>query len=302
MARTIRTYLTALLISGIPVLQAQQSRCQKAEIVVEALDKEGNFVSFLKSADFRTLVDGIEVPVRSVSNAGGAARVVFVLDKRGSMESPVKQKVAQAIATELVRTSPGGAEFAVIGFGDDVFSALGFGHTREEVLSRIKELAESPNKGKGALYDALLSADQMLRPPRPGDSVVVLGHGDDSHSKGKLKDVEHAYEQSESRIFLIEMLDDYFPGNHIPLTDTRLDAKRLALNSGGDVRSILYTDEWVSAVAESIEKELWDYYVLEIGPIQKSAKPVKLKVELEKTALRKKDTKLAYIEQFSPCP
>ncbi len=146
------------------------------------------------------------------------------------------------------------------------------------------------------MYDALLYADQMLRPSRPGDSVLVLGHGDDDHSKASLKDVDRAYQSSRSRIFLMEMADDYFQS--VSLTDTRLDVNRLVAASGGEVWKIIYADEVLSAVTQDIEEKLRNYYILGIGPIRDASKPLRVKVELVKPD---KGWKLAYVEKLLPC-
>jgi len=172
---------------------SQQSDCEKQAIVVNARDKQGQFVPSLQASDFRAKFGGQEVNIASLSHGASTPRVVILLDKSGSINSELKRKTEKFIGVELIHSLPDTAQFALVAFGSRVLETLEFGHSRAEILSAIDRLTSSPGEGVTALNDALVYSTDLLGPAQVGDSVVVLSDGQDNRSKTSLATVRQAY-------------------------------------------------------------------------------------------------------------
>jgi Mg-chelatase subunit ChlD len=280
---------------------SQESDCEKQAIVVNARDKQGQFVPSLQASDFRAKFGGRDVKVASLSHGAGTPRVVILLDKSGSINSELKRKTEKFIGVELIRSLPETTQFALVAFGRRVLETFEFGHSRAEILSAIDRLTSSPGEGETALRDALVYSSDLLGPAQIGDSVVVLSDGQDNRSKTSFATVQQAYWSKGIRMFLFEFIDHRL---QTPEETSGEEASAaLSADTGGTVRRIERPEatEILSATHE-IEYDLSNYYLVQVGLPQSGQKAISLQMELmDSSGRRRKDVSLSFPQKHLPC-
>jgi Mg-chelatase subunit ChlD len=248
-------------------------------------------VTSLKSADFR----GKDATVTSVSQ-GKTARVVILLDTSKSMAA--KDWVVKSIVDELMRSSPQGVQYALVGFSSRVSETVEFGRSGSEVLSALDRLTKSFGEGKTAIRDSELYASDLFGQPQAGDSILVLSDGEDTGSKTNMAAVRQAYWSRGIRMFFFELVDRY----PVDQTQTAVEQELFSEDTGGGYYKIDGpTGDQIPTAIRAVQDELSNYYLLRLGLVESAQKTTSMHLELvDSSGRRRKDVTLAFPARISP--
>ena len=291
-----------LLLGSASFVFAQGTDCDKREIVVNARDNQGKFLP-LQVSDLRAKFGKRDAAILSVTQRVSAPRVVILLDKSGSMADEVKTRALQYISSELVRSMPGPAQFAVVVFAGKILDTLDFGHSRGEVLAAIDRAGNFPNLGGTVLRDALLRASDLFGTTQMGDAVVIFSDGGDNHSKTSQRDMEYSYWSKGIRAFPFIFIDSVLATPEETYGSDEFAA--LARVTGGSV-GIIFPREVdlkdIPSVVRQLEDVLSRYYVVQIHLPEPDRNGASLQLELIDVAGQKrKDLKLGFPSKPAAC-
>lgn len=196
------TYALGILLFACGIA-AGQVTCSSS-ILVTVLNRETNQpVDGLRAGDFHATLGDQEISVRSLSPAPQHRRIVFVIDRSGSIISDPDgphsgrddpNSLEEQTLEDAVSAVPSGDLIAFLAF-------TGKNSVQTEFVSpstarqKIPQVFGWKPKGAGnhartALWDNLHSAFLMLTPHEPGDVIIVLTDGGDNRSamtEGKLR-------------------------------------------------------------------------------------------------------------------
>jgi hypothetical protein len=192
----------ALLIAcGIA---AAQQPCRSTALVTVLDRKTNQPVDGLLARNFLVKFRDREISVRAVAPPPAERRIVFVLDRSGSMTYVSNDPSAGRYDPNLrLRSALGNALSAIPGGDTVAFLAFAgkFANQTEFMpaaiaLRRMPEILKwkpegAGQKGRTALWDNLDSALRILTPHKAGDVIVVISDGEDnfsSMSDGKLRE------------------------------------------------------------------------------------------------------------------
>lgn len=300
----LRCAFVLALILAANLSKAQQPACGEQAIIVNARDKQGKFPTFGLS-DLRAKLGKKDLRILSVAPERKSVRVVIVFDRSGSMAAEQKARTLQAMSGQLVSTMPGAApQFGLLVFADKVRQTEGFGKSRSEMLSIIRDAASVPGEGETALRDALQYATHLFEPAQRGDSVVIFTDGGDNHSKTSQAAIERAYWLRGIRIFPFFVVDPYRDMVTEEVSGAN-DLAELAAVTGGSVgveRSPKLKSDEIAPVVWQLEDVLTRYYVVRFDLPQLSDNTAPLSLELvDPAGRRRKDLKLAFPKHLPRC-
>lgn len=299
-ASTILGFGVLFLLRAV-CLNAQGNACQALNVVVNARDRQRNFVRGLQSTRFRAAVRGKDAKVLSVSAGGPLHRVVVVLDLSGSMGYKDKVKSSHFTAAELVHSLPGDARFALVSFSKEVLDVVPFGHSRAEVISAINAATFSPHVGPTPLWDALSHASKLLGIPEIGDSVVVVSDGGEQGSKTHLHDVEREFLLKGIRIFYFDVGVEKFFADEERINLDVLGT--LSEATGGTEVSIADNNDVQNfGTIHGVEDLIANYYVVRISVPEPLDKSASLKLEIvDSSGAKNKHTSLMFPRKLTAC-
>ncbi len=145
--------------------------------------------------------------VQSLTSARGPHRIVFVAEN-GKMPSAARTIEAEVITHILSRARAEDSFALLTAEGPPV--QLPFGSSRDGIRAAAEEL-RNPPQGKGGSPGALaavLEATTWLRPPQPGDSIIVLSLGLQSGVTVTFSKVRAALAAGHIRLFGVQL--DWF--------------------------------------------------------------------------------------------
>jgi hypothetical protein len=184
-------YILFLVCSAIAHLDAQ-SPCPITVPVIGIDDKTGAVIGKLSASDFRAKVKGGEIPILAITNPPTTRRIVFVLDRSGSMTSPRSDSVdsprtlANQSLSEAVSAIPSSDVVAFLAFAGKSMSQTEF-MTPDSAKAKLPDiLAWSPEKNnelRTPLWDNIEFALAILKAHASGDTIVVISDGGDNMSK-----------------------------------------------------------------------------------------------------------------------
>jgi VWFA-related protein len=147
-------------------------------VPVSVLDKAGQPVLDLKSADFQVSDDGKRQPVTLFSAERRPLRIALALDISKSMDDKIRQ-VGAALSHFIDLLEPAD-EILVITFNDRVTVVQDFTSDRDQ-LARVLDVLEP--SGGTALYDAAYTAiEKVAALPAESKAVVLVTDGVDTAS------------------------------------------------------------------------------------------------------------------------
>ena len=293
--------LTAVLLSTICSSNAQQpDNCTSRNVVVDALDREGNLVSNLKTTDFRATVHGVTVHILDGTPTKGPQRVVILLDISGSMANSLS--AGRALAGNLVATQTGTLQPALVLFSDHVLTTSDFSHPPGDVLHILENLPGG--KGRTALLDALKHAANIFGEPHIGDAAYVISDGGDNASRVQVGEVEQEFLSKGIRIFFFTFRYRYYPTQEERQAPDLLDD--LAHTTGGQALQIdsedwQKTQEQVSSEVRKLYKQMSNFYTLQLElPAINKWESLKLEL-LDEKGRKRKEVRLFYPHRLAPC-
>jgi Ca-activated chloride channel homolog len=182
-------------------------------------DAKGQFVSDLKSDNFRVFEDKIEQKISVFSSEDIPVTMGLVIDNSGSMRE--KRAQVNAAALTFVKTSNPQDEVFVVNFNDEYYLDL-----NEDFTSDTKELNEALERidarGSTALYDAVVgSLDHLKKGHKDKRVLLVITDGDDDASRKSLEYTMKAAEASDATIYAIGVFSE----------DDRKNDKRMVRHS-----------------------------------------------------------------------
>ena len=168
-------------------------------IPVSVVDKEGQPVLNLESAEFRVSDNGKRQAVSLFSQERHPLRVALALDISHSMDNKMRE-VEEAL-THFIDLLEPADEILVITFNDRVHVVQDFTSDRERLRHVLDGLESS---GGTALYDAAFMAIQRVQSgPAEGKAVVLVTDGVDTASSISFADLRETARRAEVPVFSI---------------------------------------------------------------------------------------------------
>jgi len=319
-----KTFLIALLsLTGlIPAdLPAQDGGCTQRTVPVGVVDREWNLVQGLGAANFRAKVGRQDLQVLSAALDKSPRRIVVLLDASGSMMYPDEAgwKTEKTISEYLVRFAPPRASIAFAGFTEVVLDTERFD---EDPLVLVKNLSvlmrvceQSQKARRTALFDAAMSARDLLRAPNLGDVICALTDAGDNASRSVPKKLQEELLRTGVRLFGVVIEPDPMRRERTPLEDTR-DFDPMVRATGG-IDLTLTLAGWtptrppveVETKAGSLDldlrrlcEQMGDFYRLDVRLPLTVDKPTKWKLEVTDAGGKPmRGVEIHYPQELMPC-
>jgi len=168
-------------------------------VPVSVLDKNGEPLMGLRSADFRVSEEGRRQEVTLFSGERRPLRVAVALDTSGSMESKMGQ--VEAALKHFIDLLEPADEILVITFNSEVHVVQDFTSDRD-LLGSVLDRMEAG--GGTALYDAAYTAIQRVaKGPAESKAVVLVTDGVDTASSTSFETLLELARRSEVPVFSI---------------------------------------------------------------------------------------------------
>jgi hypothetical protein len=288
--------LAALLEAGS--LAAQLS----CPATVSVIAFSGNRTETLTVNDFRATTKGYEISIRAVDLPPAARRILFVLDRSGSMTSS-KLLTDQAVG-EALSAVPVDNTVAFLVFAGQYSKQTDFMNL-ESLKERLPDILtwKPGSKSKGPdtpLWDNIGRALQMLTPHRPGDVIFVISDGDNNLGKLSFKEVQDELGKAGVPVLAFIKSDPYAATPQEKVGPTFLNV--FAKATGG----------WVSQMQGQSNRpgqmilQLEHQYILELevtpnpGSMKPAQKIQKWQLSLKSPEFRRRIT-LSYPSSLYPC-
>lgn len=314
MTRIIRLRILAILCPAITTLLSAQTACPTQTVVVNVRASNGSFVENLPPVAFRAASHGNTLTISAAKSVFGAHRVVLVVDASGSMSTESRfWQNTKSMAEQLVEESPDSTRLALIAFASRPIITLNFGHSKNEIRSAIKQIAAGADARvsdkQTALWDTLLQAQRLFSGPEPGDSVIVISDGGDTHSRAKEQDVERTYLAGGIRLFAVVVQASAFITEEERSGAESLVqvARATGAETAGDTTSFNYDVKpsdpaFLNRILQELGDEVAHYYVLEISGLQLSDKGFRWKLGVVAGNGKKREAlRVTYPRQLQPC-
>ncbi len=183
-------------------------------VPVVVSDRQGRYVTGLKSADFTVIVDGKEVETAFFASENEPLRVAVLLDTSKSTDA-ILGKIKRA-AREFVKTLAAGDSAAIITFDYDVHLLQPLTGDRKLLERAINEIEIGEYPGT-VMRDALLeTVTKQLNGAKGRKAIILLTDGKDFGSDTYAAELERALEESDSMIYPI-FFETTMPGRNIPI-------------------------------------------------------------------------------------
>jgi Ca-activated chloride channel family protein len=208
----MKRFIIVLLLAAPLMAQEPSFRTGSSELVVLPVvvtDKQGRYISDLRSDRFAVYDNLRRVPIELFTNEDAPATVGLIIDASGSMRA----KLGEVIAASLMfaRSSNPQDELFAIRFNDDVqqmvperpfLMASDLGALESAVTSIRAD-------GRTALYDGLMAGlDHLVRGTRARKVLIVISDGGENASEATLDRVLARARDSNAAIYTIGIYDD----------------------------------------------------------------------------------------------
>jgi Ca-activated chloride channel homolog len=231
---------------------------------VTVADTRGEFVSDLKSGNFRVFENKIEQKISLFSRDDIPVTMGLVVDNSASMRS--KRAQVNAAAMTFVRTSNPQDEAFVVNFNDEYYLDTDGDFTSDQ-KNLNDALAHIDTRGSTALYDALIgSLDHLKKGHKDKRVLLVVTDGVDNASRESFEETIKVAEQSNAAIYTIGVFSDEDRRTEkSDVRKARRDLKALADATGG---AAFFPDtlEQVTPICEQVAKEIRNQYTLGYYP------------------------------------
>ena len=222
----------------------------EAVLVPAIVTDRGRFVSGLKQQDFQLFEDGVAQPLASLVTENAPLDLVLAVDVSGSMEHALDE-VKSAVKQLLSKLRPGDA-VTLLGFNDTTFVAA---EREKDQQAREAAVDLLTSWGGTALYDATISALELVSREWGRKGVIIFSDGDDRHSLTR-RDVAMARVQaSDAMLYTV----GFGAGATVP--HLRRSLESYARSTGGRAFFPSQMKE-LDGVFDQIVAELANQYVL----------------------------------------
>jgi Ca-activated chloride channel homolog len=215
----------------------------------------GKFVRGLRQADFSVMEDGVPQRIASLVSEEVPLDLVLAIDTSGSMEGSM-DAVKRAVKQLLTKLRPGDAA-TLVGFNETTFLLA-----ERETDPRAREDAVDllTPWGGTALYDATITALELVRRQPGRKGVVIFSDGDDRDSLSRRETAMARVQASDAMLFTVA----FGRGGSVPAL--REGLQTYARASGG--RAFFAQDARdLDRVFGDILDELTNQYVLSYAPV-----------------------------------
>ncbi len=244
----------------------------EAVLVPVIVTDGGRFVRGLKQQDFQLFEDGVAQPLASLVSEHAPLDLVLAIDVSGSMEQALDE-VKPAVKQLLSKLRPGDAA-TLLGFNDTTFVAA-----EREKDRRLREDAVEllTPWGGTALYDATVTALEMVSRAWGRKGVVIFSDGDDRHSLTSREVAMARVQASDAMLYTIGF------GSGATVPHLRSSLESYARSTGGKAFFPSQAKE-LDRVFDQIVTELGNQYVLSYSStaLKQDGKWRNIKVQVRK--------------------
>jgi tight adherence protein B len=141
----------------------------------------------------------------NLSKTDQGLRTVYVVDTSGSMGDDGALSDVKKGLKSIVDTLPAGDEIAIVSFSDAVVLETGFTDNSDQLDEAIDGLV-APRDGKGATWDGVRKATQLLATPSDlQPNIVLISDGQDDASKTHVEGARASVVTSGAAFFAIDL-------------------------------------------------------------------------------------------------
>jgi Ca-activated chloride channel homolog len=261
----------------------------EAVLVPVIVTHGGQFVRGLKQQDFEIVEDGVKQSIASLVSEDAPLDLVLAIDVSGSMEHALED-VKVAVKQLLSKLRKGDAA-TIIGFNDTMFLA-----TEREKDQRAREEAVDllTPWGGTALYDATVSAIDLVSRDWGRKGIVIFSDGDDRNSITARESATARVQASDAMLYTVGF------GGGATVPGLRLKLEQYARDTGGRAFFPQRAQD-LNNVFDDIVEELANQYVLSYSSTNlkqdNSWRAIKVRVKNGKYDVRARDGYRAYGSQ-----
>ena len=222
----------------------------EAVLVPVIVTHGGQFVRGLKQQDFEIVEDGVKQSIASLVSEDAPLDLVLAIDVSGSMEHALGD-VKLAVKQLLSKLRPGDGA-TIIGFNDTMFLA-----TEREKDQKAREEAVDllTPWGGTALYDATISAIDLVSREWGRKGIVIFSDGDDRNSITARDSATARVQASDAMLYTVGF------GGGATVPGLKLKLEQYARDTGGRAFFPQRTQD-LNRVFDEIVEELANQYVL----------------------------------------
>jgi Ca-activated chloride channel family protein len=256
-----------------------------AVIVPVIVTHDGQFVRGLKQQDFEIVEDGVKQSIASMISEDAPLNLVLAIDVSGSMEHALGD--VKAAVKELLSKLRSGDGATIIGFNDTTFLAT---EREKDQQARERALDLLTSWGGTALYDATVSAIDMVSRDWGRKGIVIFSDGDDRNSITPRETATARVQASDAMLYTV----GFGGGANVPALRAKLE--QYARDTGGRAFFPQRTQD-LNRVFDEIVTELANQYVLSYSSTNlkqdNSWRSIKVRVKSGKYQVRARDGYLA---------
>jgi hypothetical protein len=310
-------FVVSLNLTNLP---GQDSGCTRRTVPVGVVDREWNFAQGLSPANFRAKLHGHDVEILSASIDTSPRRIVLLLDASGSMMYPDGGgwKTERTISEYLTRFAPPRASISFMGFTGMVLDTEGFDENPQALLKNLSVLVrvcERPQKARRtALFDAIMSARDLLRAPNLGDVICALTDARDTVSRTEPKKLQEELLRTGVRLFGVVIAAPWGRARTPEEDSSQFDSlvratggSELVLRLGGwsptnpHIEAKTKEDSLDLALHRLLE-QMGEFYRFELALPETVDKPTKWKLEvIDAGGKPMREVEVHYPQELMPC-
>jgi Ca-activated chloride channel family protein len=271
---------TAILASGQRVVQTVRTRnaafaenvnVDAVQVTATVTTSGGRFVGGLPQEAFRIRENGVEQQVTAFANEHIPLELVVALDVSQSMTPaiPVLKTAARAFLGALQPTD----QVTLLAFNDNIFTLA---RRSTDPAIRVKAVDRLAPWGGTALYDAILTALNIVGRQPGRRALVVFSDGEDQSSVASVQSVRERLERSDATVYTIGL------GRGSREAGLKEILERLAVPSGGRAFMTERIERLERDFSQILE-ELSSQYLLAYLPANEKHDGTWRKIEVEVT-------------------
>ena len=291
---------TALWASQRPALWIAQEAVSATEpitIPLVAVDNDGRPIDNLSKDEVKVFDDGKEQTVVSFSSGRAQPLSLALLMQWSGVREEALPYAELDVIPDFLRSTLNQNDRAFLAiFAEHLNPLTSFTNKLSEINRGVQEAAQIPQKGSGALYDALVTVCRDQLGPRSGRKALVVVAVSDTLSKNSYPAVVEASLRSGTRIYFLmpEPADPHF--NRQLLRTSFDEAHRLAEASGGQALRARDHSELIAAFSQ-IAAEVRSEYLVSYLPEQIDHRDKFHKIKIETT---RRKARLLVAEGYYP--
>lgn len=239
-----------------------------ARVVVR--DKKGKDVPDLKWSDFVVLADGKPENIVFLHSLGPSDNTCtgIIIDRSGSREHVFPNGEFAPIENFVASNVDSNHGVFLVAFNDRPIPVGGYLTSSAELDQGLQHVRSIGPLGMTARNDAIVLAARELANARGYRILVIVGEGDDNHSKSTSNEAIDAALRAVAAVYFIELSPDSF-NTDTPQSVSEFTsfAERITDEAGGELLSVRKRDDFENAFAV-IKEDLANMYLVGFSPIQ----------------------------------